>query len=52
MEAKKSSMTPISQDEAQLIKCILDGRKEMFRQLVVRYADRVFRMVVRLIPSH
>lgn len=52
MEAKKGSMTPISQDEAQLIKFILDGRKELFRQLVVRYADRVFRMVVRLIPSH
>ena len=39
------------QDETLLIRRILDGQTELFRQLANRYAEQVLRMVGRLIPS-
>lgn len=38
-------------DETLLIRSILDGHTELFRQLAERYACQVLRMVARLIPS-
>ena len=38
-------------DETLLIRRILDGQPELFRQLVSRYAEQVLRMVARLIPQ-
>ena len=38
-------------DEVLLIRRILDGQTDLFRQLAGRYAGQVLRMVARLIPS-
>ncbi len=51
MEKITSHTTKAMQDEALLIRRILDGRTELFRQLAGRYAVEVLRMVARLIPS-
>jgi RNA polymerase sigma-70 factor (ECF subfamily) len=47
MEAK----TDIIQEEAHIIKRILDGHTELFRQLASRHSESVLRMVAHLIPS-
>ncbi len=38
-------------DDSALIKGILDGQTELFRLLAERYAERLLRMVRRLVPS-
>ena len=48
---KRTDNTPAMQDETLLIRRILDGQPELFRQLVSRYAEQVLRMVARLIPQ-
>lgn len=49
---KETGNSPRSmQDETLLIRRILDGQTELFRQLANRYAEQVLRMVGRLIPS-
>ena len=48
---KGTDNTPAMQDETLLIRRILDGQPELFRQLVDRYAEQVLRMVARLIPQ-
>ena len=47
MEAK----TDIKQDEAHIIKRILNGHTELFRQLAARHAGSVLRMVAHMISS-
>ncbi|MBO4810090.1 MAG: sigma-70 family RNA polymerase sigma factor [Prevotella sp.] len=48
---KRTDNTPAMQDETLLIRRILDGQPELYRQLVSRYAEQVLRMVARLIPQ-
>lgn len=48
----ESGITPQTiQDDTLLIRRILDGHTELFRQLAGRYAGQVLRMVASLIPS-
>ena len=51
MEKETSNTPKAMQDETLLIRRILDGQTELFRQLIGRYANSVLRMVARLIPS-
>ena len=51
MEKEKGHPSKATQDETLLIRRILDGQTELFRQLAGRYAGQVLRMVGRLIPS-
>ena len=51
METTTGNISKAMHDETLLIRRILDGQKELFRQLVGRYAGQVLRMVARLIPS-
>ncbi|MBR7086950.1 MAG: sigma-70 family RNA polymerase sigma factor [Prevotella sp.] len=51
METETGKTTPTAHDETLLIRRILDGQTELFRQLAGRYATQVMRMVGRLIPS-
>lgn len=49
---QESGITPQNtQDDILLIRRILDGHTELFRQLASRYAEQVLRLVARLIPS-
>lgn len=48
---KGTGNTPAMKDETLLIRRILDGQPELYRQLVSRYAEQVLRMVARLIPQ-
>ena len=49
---QESGITPQNtQDDTLLIRRILDGHTELFRQLASRYAEQVLRLVARLIPS-
>ena len=50
---QESGITPQNtQDDTLLIRRILDGHTELFRQLASRYAEQVLRLVARMIPSH
>ena len=51
METETGKTPPTTLDETLLIRRILDGQTELFRQLAGRYATQVMRMVGRLIPS-
>ena len=51
METLTGNTSQAIQDEALLIRHILDGHTELFRQLAGRYAGQVLRMVASLIPS-
>lgn len=51
MEKETGNSPRAMQDETLLIRRILDGQTELFRQLANRYAEQVLRMVGRLIPS-
>ena len=51
METLTGNTSQAIQDEALLIRHILDGHTELFRQLAGRYAEQVLRMVASLIPS-
>ena len=51
METITGKTSQAIQDETLLIRRILDGHTELFRQLVGRYAGQVLRMVASLIPS-
>lgn len=51
MKANTAHTPQAPQDEALLIRRILDGQTELFRQLVVRYAEPVLRVVGRVVPS-
>lgn len=51
MEIESGNTSKAIQDETLLIRYILDGHTEQFRQLADRYAGQVLRMVGRLIPS-
>ena len=51
METLTGNTSQAIQDEALLIRRILDGHTELFRQLAGRYAGQVLRMVASLIPS-
>lgn len=51
METITGKTSQAIQDETLLIRRILDGHTELFRQLASRYAGQVLRMVARLIPS-
>ena len=51
MEKETGNSPQAMQDETLLIRRILDGQTELFRQLANRYAEQVLRMVGRLIPS-
>ena len=51
MEKETGNSPRAMQDETLLIRRILDGQRELFRQLANRYAEQVLRMVGRLIPS-
>ena len=51
MEKETVTSAQTSQDETHLIRRILDGQTALYRQLAVRYAVQVLRMVARLIPS-
>ena len=51
MERITGHTSPSMHDETLLIRRILDGQTELFRQLAGRYAGEVLRMVARLIPS-
>ena len=51
METITGKTSQAIQDETLLIRRILDGHTELFRQLAGRYAGQVLRMVARLIPS-
>ena len=51
METITGKTSQAIQDETLLIRRILDGHTELFRQLAGRYAGQVLRMVASLIPS-
>ena len=51
MEKETGNSPRAMQDETLLIRRILDGQTELFRQLANRYAEQVLRMLGRLIPS-
>ena len=51
MEKETGNSPRAMQDETLLIRRILDGQTELFRQLANRYAEQVLWMVGRLIPS-
>ena len=51
METITGKTSQAIQDETLLIRRILDGHTELFRQLAGRYARQVLRMVASLIPS-
>jgi len=51
METITGKTSQAIQDETLLIRRILDGHTELFRQLASRYAGQVLRMVASLIPS-
>lgn len=51
METITGNTPQAIQDETLLIRRILDGHVELFRQLAGRYAGQVLRMVASLIPS-
>lgn len=51
MEKETGNSPRAMLDETLLIRRILDGQTELFRQLANRYAEQVLRMVGRLIPS-
>ena len=51
METEADNKPTAMQDEALLIRRILDGDTALFRQLAGRYAGQVLRMVARLILS-
>ena len=51
MEKETGNSPRAMQDETLLIRRILDGQTELFRQLANRYAEQVLRMVGRLISS-
>ena len=51
METRTGNTSQSMQDETLLIRSILDGQTELFRQLAGRYANEVLRMVARLVPS-
>ena len=51
METTTGNTSKAMQDEALLIRRILDGQTQLFRRLASRYAMEVLRMVARLIPS-
>ena len=51
METKTGNTSKAKNDEMLLIRRILDGQTQLFRQLAGRYAGQVLRMVARLIPS-
>ncbi len=51
METITGKSSQAIQDETLLIRRILDGHTELFRQLAGRYAGQVLRMVASLIPS-
>ncbi len=51
METITGHTSKAIQEETLLIRRILDGQTELYRQLAGRYAGQVLRMVARLIPS-
>jgi RNA polymerase sigma-70 factor (ECF subfamily) len=51
METITGHTSKAIQEEKLLIRRILDGQTELYRQLAGRYAGQVLRMVARLIPS-
>ena len=51
METITGHTSKAIQEETLLIRRILDGQTELYRQLAGRYARQVLRMVARLIPS-
>ena len=51
METITGKTSQAIQDETLLIRRILDGHTELFRQLAGRYARQVLRMVASLIPG-
>ena len=51
METITGNTSQAIQDETLLIRRILAGHKELFRQLAGRFAGQVLRMVASLIPS-
>lgn len=51
METITGKTSQAIQDETLLIRRIIDGHTELFRQLAGRYAGQVLRMVASLIPS-
>ena len=51
METITGNTSKAKNDEMLLIRRILDGQTQLFRQLAGRYAGQVLRMVARLIPS-
>ena len=51
METITGHTSKVIQEETLLIRRILDGQTELYRQLAGRYAGQVLRMVARLIPS-
>ena len=51
MEKEIDNTPAAMQDDTLLIRRILDGHTELFRQLAGRYAGQVLRMVASLIPS-
>ena len=51
METITGNTSKAKNDEMLLIRRILDGQTQLFRQLAGRYAGQVLRMVARLIPT-
>ena len=41
----------MSQDEQDLIRCILDGSNEAFEQLISPYGDRLFNTLVHILRN-